>query len=70
MTQPLLPQIEQFLTASGYSEYTFGRMAAQNGRLVERLRNGDPVLTSTDAKVRAWLAANADKRSSRKRATP
>lgn len=56
MTTQLLTEIDQFLSETGLSEGRFGLLAVRNGRLVERLRKGDPILNSTEARVREFLA--------------
>jgi hypothetical protein len=65
MRNELLIEIEAFLIESGLSASRFGLLAAKNARLVERLREGKPVLTTTETRVREWLAANRDRKSRR-----
>lgn len=69
MTDTLLPEIEEFLRETGMSAYRFGFLAAKNGRLVERLRegttpNGKPVRIwpETAKQVRDFIRAERRKR--------
>lgn len=39
----------------GIGEHRFGILACRNGRLVERLREGKPILTSTEQRVRQFI---------------
>jgi hypothetical protein len=61
MTTPLLSDIEAFLRETGMGEYRFGLLAANNGRLLERMRTprkgGFParVWPETEAKIRAFM---------------
>lgn len=71
MSTNLLSEIEAFLSETGMKPYTFGILAAKNGRLVERLRsgttekNGRPVRVwpETEMQVRAFMVAERQKRS-------
>jgi lysine/ornithine N-monooxygenase len=65
MRNTLLTEIEAFLAESGLSASRFGWLATRNARLVERLREGKPVLTTTETRVREWLIANRDRKSRR-----
>jgi hypothetical protein len=51
----LLQEIDTFLAETGRGEYRFGLIAAGNGRLVERLREGRRVWPETEMKVRAYI---------------
>lgn len=51
MSTPLLTEIDRFLSETGMSEYTFGFKAVKNGRLVERLRQGQ---TEKGRPIRVW----------------
>lgn len=57
MRQDLLHEIETFLRSQGIGEHRFGILAARNGRLVERLRNGGRIWPDTEERVRAFMAA-------------
>ena len=63
MSTDLLSEIEKFLAETGMGEHRFGLLAANNGRLVERLRsprrNGRParVWPETERQVRDFMAA-------------
>lgn len=58
MSADLLRDVEKFLTASGMGPAYFGKKAVGNSRLVERLRNGRPTLSTTEDSVRAFMRAN------------
>lgn len=68
MSNELLTEIEDFLNETGMGEHRFGMLAANNGRLVERLRsgrsNGLParVWPETEDQIRTFMS---DRRSSR-----
>jgi hypothetical protein len=51
----LLKEIEEFLAVTGMGPSYFGRVAAGNTELVERLRNGAEVLRRTERKVRDYI---------------
>jgi hypothetical protein len=55
---PLLSDIEAFLAASGMGASYFGRRATGNSELVKRLRDGRPILTDTERRVRDFIAQN------------
>lgn len=55
-TDPLLNEIRDFLAQTGMSPSYFGWIAAKNTRLVDRLEQGRPIFTTTERKVRAFLA--------------
>lgn len=54
-TNPLLDEIEQFLSISGMGESYFGKRAAGNSELVGRLRKNGRVWPETAAKVRSFI---------------
>lgn len=68
MKSILLADIESFLIETGMGEYRFGLLAANNGRLVERMktpgRNGrmGRVWPETEAKIRNFMAAERERR--------
>lgn len=59
MTKKLLYEIERFLERRGIGPHRFGILAANNGRLVERLRNGGRVWPETEEMVWKYLAEQA-----------
>ncbi len=63
MNKDLLTLIEEYLAETKRSPHRFGFAAVRNGRLVERLREGKPILTTTEQKVRAYLAEQRKRRS-------
>lgn len=71
MMTDLLNEIDKFLAASGMSPTYFGKKAANNSLLVERLRNGRPIQVPTADKVRAFMLDNKPQASAgeRERAT-
>jgi hypothetical protein len=52
MSTKLLSEIDEFLRETGMTEYRFGFLAAKNGRLVERLRQGSTPVKGKP--VRVW----------------
>jgi len=54
----LLQDIQAFVRATGIAETTFGRLAANDGKLVARLRDGKGITTRTVEKIRAYLCAH------------
>jgi len=54
----LLQEIRDFVRKTGMAETTFGRLAANDGKLVARLNAGSGVTTRTVEKIRAYLRAN------------
>lgn len=55
MRTDLLSEIDAFLATESIGEHRFGILAANNGRLVERLRSGRRVWPDTEEKVRAFI---------------
>lgn len=55
MSVYLIDDIDRFLTEFGLGEHRFGILAANNGRLVERLRSGGRVWPETEARVRGFM---------------
>jgi hypothetical protein len=53
----LLNEIDAFKQETGLSDFRIGFLAARNGRLVERLRNGGRVWPETEEQVRAFIAS-------------
>ncbi|MFC0246820.1 hypothetical protein ACFOLL_13105 [Falsochrobactrum ovis] len=66
MSTKLLNDIEEFLSETGMSAYTFGFEAVRNGRLVERLRMGRRVWPETQAEIRAFMRVERSKRISKR----
>lgn len=56
MSVQLLSDIEQFRAEFRMGEHRFGILAANNGRLVERLRAGGRVWPETEDRVRKFMA--------------
>lgn len=63
MRRDLLSEIDAFLEAEKIGEHRFGILAANNGRLVERLRSGGRVWPDTEEKVRLFIDARRPERS-------
>ena len=55
----LLDEIDAFLGVTAMAETTFGRQAANDGKLMIRLRGSKGVTTRTVEKLRDFMAANA-----------
>lgn len=55
MRTDLLSEIDAFLATENIGEHRFGILAANNGRLVERLRSGRRVWPDTEERVRAFI---------------
>jgi hypothetical protein len=53
----LLSDIEEFLTETGMGPSYFGKRAAGNSELVERLRAGGRVWPDTEERVREFMRA-------------
>lgn len=56
MSVNLLSEIDQFLAEFGIGEHRFGILAANNGRLVERLRSGGRVWPETEERIRKFMS--------------
>lgn len=56
MNSDLLSEIEKFLASEKIGEHRFGILAANNGRLVERLRSGGRIWPETEQQVRSFMA--------------
>lgn len=57
MKNDLLSEIEDFMRAESIGEHRFGILAANNGRLVERLRTGGRVWPETESQIRDYIAS-------------
>lgn len=55
----LLTDIEAFLARTGMGASYFGKRAAGNSELVRRLREGRPLQTNTERRVRVFMAGHA-----------
>jgi hypothetical protein len=52
---PIIAEIEDYCRRGGLAETTFGRQAVNDGKFVNRVRNGGGVTTRTVARVRAYM---------------
>lgn len=59
MSKDLIREIDAFLAEFSIGEYHFGLLAAKNGRLVERLREGGEILPRTEKKIREFMRNEA-----------
>jgi len=62
MTQPIIKEIEKFLSETGLSEHRVGFLLAKNGKLVERLRAGRRVWPETEQMIRDGIARERARR--------
>lgn len=53
--QSLLEDIAGYLERTGMAKTTFGRLAVNDGKFVDRLRAGGGVTTTTMDRVRAFI---------------
>ncbi len=58
-TERLLREIADYCRRAGLAESTFGRLAVNDGKFVNRLREGGRVTTTTCDRVRTYIAAGA-----------
>ncbi len=56
MSETLLRDIAEFCRSARMAESTFGRLAVNDGKLVNRLRLGGRVTTDTVERVHAFIA--------------
>src|SRR5262252_3106688 len=56
--QELLQEISDYCRQAGLAESTFGRRAVNDGKLANRLRNGDRITTDTLDRIRAFMTEN------------
>lgn len=54
--QELLQQIERYTKAANMAESTFGRLAVNDGKLVDSLRRGSTVTLKTLRKIQLFIA--------------
>jgi hypothetical protein len=55
MANDLLPDIEKFMAEAQLGPHRFGILAANNGRLVDRLREGRRIWPDTEIQVRKFM---------------
>jgi hypothetical protein len=60
-SEKLLSDIEDFLSVTGMGPSYFGKQAAKNSELVKRLREGKPIQSDTEQRVRDFMRANRSK---------
>lgn len=65
--QQLLAEIDAFLAASGMAETTFGKKAAGNSQVVDRMRDGSSVTLRTADRIRRFIAESQPDRGGRRR---
>ena len=56
----LLKRIEEYCRAAGIAESTFGKKSVNDGKFVNRLRDGKRVTTATVGRVRQFLMTKAN----------
>lgn len=56
--QDVLREIEAYTRAKKMAESTFGRLAANDGKLVESLRRGNTVTLKTIQKIQDYIERN------------
>ncbi|MBB4287921.1 hypothetical protein [Roseospira goensis] len=56
-TSPIVREIEQFCRRHRMAETTFGRLAANDGKLVRRLRSGGRMWPENEQRVRDFMQA-------------
>lgn len=62
MDTKLLSEIEDFMRAEKIGEHRFGILAANNGRLVERLRAGGRIWPDTADRIRDFMAERRNRK--------
>ncbi len=55
----LLDEITSYCRKNGVAESTFGRLAVNDGKFVNRLREGGRITTTTFERVRSFIAADS-----------
>jgi hypothetical protein len=63
MSKSLLSEIDEANASFGYSDYAFGMLAVNNGRLLERLRSGGRVWPEQEERIRAFIRSETVMRS-------
>jgi hypothetical protein len=59
--EALLGEITEYCRKNGVAESTFGRLAVNDGKFVNRLREGGRITTTTFERVRSFIAADPGK---------
>jgi hypothetical protein len=59
--QTLLQEISEYCRKTGMAESTFGRLAVNDGKFVNRLRYGGRITTDTLGRVRDYMSTHADR---------
>ena len=59
--EALLGEITDYCRKNGVAESTFGRLAVNDGKFVNRLREGGRITTTTFERVRSFIAADPGK---------
>ncbi|PWE56792.1 hypothetical protein DEM27_10545 [Metarhizobium album] len=62
MKNDLLTEIEKFMLEAQLGPHRFGILAASNGRLVDRLREGRRIWPDTELQVRKFMREQRKKR--------
>ena len=62
MQTRLLSDIEAFLTETGMPAWSFGFSAVKSGTLVDRLRKGGRTWPETEARIRAFMITERQRR--------
>lgn len=62
MRNDLLTEIEKFMQANGLGPHRFGILAAKNGRLVDRLRDGRRIWPETEKQIRDFMRSRSKSR--------
>ena len=58
--QQLLAEIDAFLAESGMAATTFGKKAAKNSQVVDRMRDGRSVTLRTADRIRKFIRTKAE----------
>ena len=61
ISSDLLREIDAFVRRAGMAPTTFGRLAANDGKLVARLRSGKGITTRTVEKIQAYMRTRGDR---------
>ena len=61
MQQNLLTEVREAMTLLGVEAHRFGILAANNGRLVDRLEKGGRLWPETEERVRSFIASVREK---------
>lgn len=62
MDKDLLTELETLMSETGLSAHRVGMICANNGRIIERLRDGGRVWPETADNIRAAIAAERSRR--------